>query len=290
MLGERPAGDLDERLRNRLGERPQPRRQAAGEDGDRQAHANSTFVPSKSNRNRTSSRPAAVMAVAQPPMILGVEHQEAAAAGADQLAADRAVLAARARTTRRSAGCSCRPSAASCAPSARASARRRPRVSPFSSAVAAAEAELLHVVQVVAASRRRAARVRVFWSAEDAAGAAREAGEEQQQVVLEVEQRVHRQLQRLGVDAVVRVEREAGHAAVRGDVLVLLADRLAQPFDLDLARQLRQLVRMQQPPPVRVERLQQRGREAARRSEAGAGRDVGQRGDLDLRRPEVRAA
>ena len=43
---------------------------------------------------------------------------------------------------------------------------------------------------------------------------------------------------------------------------------------------------MQQAPPVRVERLQQRRGEAAGRAEPGAGRDVGQRGDLDLRRPE----
>ena len=45
-----------------VGDRPQPRRQAAGQDRDRQAHANSTFVPSKSKRNRTSSRPAVAIA------------------------------------------------------------------------------------------------------------------------------------------------------------------------------------------------------------------------------------
>ena len=56
--GERPAGHLDERLRDRLGDGPQPRGQAAGENRDRQAHANRTFVPSKSKRKRTSSRPA----------------------------------------------------------------------------------------------------------------------------------------------------------------------------------------------------------------------------------------
>ena len=115
---------------------------------------------------------------------------------------------------------------------------------------------------------------------------AREAGEEEQQVVFEVEQRVDRDLQRLGLDRAVRVEREAGQAAVRGDVLVLLADRLAQPIDLDLAGLLGELARMQQPAPVRVERLQQRGGEAARRAEAGARRDVGQRRDFDLRRLE----
>ncbi len=94
VLGERPARHLDERFRDRLGHRPQPRRQAAGENGDGQTHANSTLVPSKSNRKRTSSRPAAGHRRPQAPMVLGVEHQEAAAAGADQLAAERAVLPA----------------------------------------------------------------------------------------------------------------------------------------------------------------------------------------------------
>ena len=113
---------------------PQPRGQAAGENGDRQAHreqhlraleveAEAHFLEAGLRHRR-----------AQPAVVLGVEQQEAAAAGADELAADRAVLRARARTTRRSAGCSCRRSAASCAPSARASARRSSAVSPVSSA------------------------------------------------------------------------------------------------------------------------------------------------------------
>ena len=86
------------------------------------------------------------------------------------------------------------------------------------------------------------------------------------------------------------MEREAGDAAVGGDVLILLADRLAEPVDLDLAGQLGQLAGMQQPPAVRVERLEQRRGEAARRAEPGAGRNVGQRRDLDLRRPEAEHA
>ena len=42
---ERLAGDLDERLGDRRGDRPQPRGQAAGEDRDRQAHPNSDLRP-----------------------------------------------------------------------------------------------------------------------------------------------------------------------------------------------------------------------------------------------------
>ncbi len=91
VLRERPAGHLDERLRHRRRDGVEARGEAAGQDRDRQAHANRTFVPSKSNRKRTSSRPADAIAVLQAPVILGIEHQKAAAARADQLAAERAV-------------------------------------------------------------------------------------------------------------------------------------------------------------------------------------------------------
>ena len=43
-----------------------------------------------------------------------------------------------------------------------------------------------------------------------------------------------------------RIEREAGDAAVGGDVLVLLADRLAETVDLDVAGLLGQLARVDQ--------------------------------------------
>ena len=49
-----------------------------------------------------------------------------------------------------------------------------------------------------------------------------------------------------------------------GDVLVLLADRLTQPLELDLARLLGELLGMDEVLAVRVQRLEQRGREAAR--------------------------
>jgi hypothetical protein len=129
--------------------------------------------------------------------------------------------------------------------------------------VARAEAQRLHLVQVL-----QHPGVALFTAGllvgEDAARAAREAGEEQQQVVLQVEQRVHRHLERLGVHGAVGMEREAGHATVGGDVLVLLAHRFAQAVDLDVAGQLGQLARVQQAFPVRVQRLQQRRREAPR--------------------------
>ena len=60
--GKRLVRHFDERFRNSLGNRPESRGQTSGKHGDRKAHASSTFVPSKSKRNRTSSRPALHMA------------------------------------------------------------------------------------------------------------------------------------------------------------------------------------------------------------------------------------
>src|SRR6266508_3846045 len=45
-----------------LGDRPQPGSKTPREDRDWKRHARSTLVPSKSNRNRTSSRPAFAIA------------------------------------------------------------------------------------------------------------------------------------------------------------------------------------------------------------------------------------
>ena len=59
---ERLAGDLDQRLGDRRGDRLEPRRQATREECHRQRHDTTTRVPSNSNRNRTSWRPAAAIA------------------------------------------------------------------------------------------------------------------------------------------------------------------------------------------------------------------------------------
>src|SRR5207302_278625 len=76
--------------------------------------------------------------------------------------------------------------------------------------------------------------------------------------------------QRPGLDLAVGQELEAGQPAVGGDVLVLLADRLAEAVDLDVAGLLRQVARVDQVLLVGVQRLEQRGREAARRAQPGA--------------------
>ena len=53
-------------------------------------------------------------------------------------------------------------------------------------------------------------------------------------------------------------ELKTGQAAVGRDVLVLLADGLAEPIDLDQARLLGQLARVDEVLLVRVQRLEQR--------------------------------
>ena len=74
-------------------------------------------------------------------------------------------------------------------------------------------------------------------------GRARLAGVEQQQLVAQPPQDARVELERLDLDAAVGVERVGADAAVRGHVGVLLADRLAQHVDLDLARRLGQAAR-----------------------------------------------
>ena len=287
--GKRLVRHFDERLRNRLGDRPQPRGQTSRKNGNRKAHASRTFVPSKSKRNRTSSRPALHIARTEPSMVLRVEQEEAAAAGPDQLAPERSVLESQLVPlvdvrVAHAAGAPLlllpllvhqRAEAAECRPSSSASRERSP--SSFTSWRLASISGIVFLAALLLVGQ-------------DAAGASREAGEEQQQVVLEIEQRVHRHAKRLGLDAAVAVEREAGHAAKRRDVLVLLPDRLGEAVDLDVARQFGEFVRMEETAPVRVERLQERRGEAPRRSESRSRRDVGERRDLDLRRSEVEFA
>ena len=81
---------------------------------------------------------------------------------------------------------------------------------------------------------------------EDLAGRPRVAGEEQQQVVFQVVERPLADLQRPGLHLAVGQEAEAGDPAEGRDVLVLLADRLLEDVDLDLAGLLGQLAGMDQ--------------------------------------------
>ena len=113
------------------------------------------------------------------------------------------------------------------------------------------------------------------------ARAARLAGVEEQEVARHPAQRLRVELERLDGDGVVGIERVRAHAAVRGDVLVLLADRLLEHVDLDLARRLGQLARRQRRVARERERLQQAHRVGAGRAHPGAGGHVGHRRDLE---------
>ena len=150
-------------------------------------------------------------------------------------------------------------------------------------------AQVLDVVKAVdhRLVMRAAPRILVL---QDARGRAREAGEEEEQAVLEREAGLLIDRERRGIDRAVFPEREAGQATEGGDVLVLLADGLAQQVDLDVAGLLGQLARVNQRAAVGVERAQERSGEAARGTEASAGGDVGKGGDLDLRLAEIELA
>ena len=122
---------------------------------------------------------------------------------------------------------------------------------------------------------------------EDFRSRAGKAGEEQEQIVLKRVAGLVVDRERHRFHRAVHAESEAGDPAEGGDVLVLLADRLAELVDLDMAGLLGELARMDDAAGLSMQGAQQRGREAAGRTEPGAGRNVGQRRDLDLRRTEI---
>ena len=93
--------------------------------------------------------------------------------------------------------------------------------------------------------------------------------------------------ERPGFHFVVGQETEAGDAAIGRDVLVLLADRLAQQVDLDVAGLPRQLLAVDERAVMGVQRPQQRGGEAAGRAQAGAGGNVRHAGDFQVRRAQA---
>ena len=105
---------------------------------------------------------------------------------------------------------------------------------PGQQQVAAAVAQFLGQVEVVEHLRVAGLRALVL-IAQHRRGAARLPRVEEQQVVAQLAQRCVVQLERLDVNAPVAVERVRADAAMGSDVLVLLADRLLQHVDLDLA-------------------------------------------------------
>src|SRR5262245_19112072 len=214
-------------------------------------------------------------------LLLGVEHQEATAAGTDQLAAQRPVrlrqlvpLVDPVVAHRTAALLLVFPVDVH----QLGEAHQVAGLHRFLALVA----QLLDEVQVVH-HRLVALLAPVVLLLEDARRRAAVAGEEQEQVVFKVVERFRADLQRPCLDMTVGQELEARQPAERGNVLVLLADWLPEPVQLDVAGLFGQLARMDEVLVVRVQRLQECRRETARRAQAGAGRDVGHAGDLQAR-------
>src|SRR5215813_538246 len=117
---------------------------------------------------------------------------------------------------------------------------------------------------------------------EDALGAARSARVEQQQTALEPSPGGRLTHDLVDEHAAVRIEAQVLQAAIRGDVLVLFADRPPAAVDLDRARLARQALGAGQPPGVGIEGVQQADGIRAGGTQSGPARgNIGDRGDLD---------
>ncbi len=238
------------------------------------------FVPSKSKRDRNLHQARAAQCGSQASLLLGVEEQEAAAARADQLAADRAVVE-RELVPAVDLGVGHQARALLLElPVLVHEAAERVELAGLDR-LEALVAELFDVVQVVD-HRAIVLAALVVLLLQHLRRRPVEARRHHHQAVLEQVQRVVARLDRPRAHRVVLVELEHRRAAERRDVLVLLADRLLQQIDLDVAGHLGQLARVHEVPLELVQHAQQASAEAARRPEAGAGRDVGHAGDLDV--------
>ncbi len=100
-------------------------------------------------------------------------------------------------------------------------------------------AELLDLVQVIDHAAIAAARLLILFG-QNRRGRAREAGEEQQEVVFEVVEGLAGKREGRYIHASIPAEFEGGDAAKRRDVLILFSDRFAQQVDFNMAGLLRQ--------------------------------------------------
>src|SRR5713226_4939277 len=164
-------------------------------------------------------------------------------------------------TTDRYGHCSCRPTGASCAPMLMHQRAKLRRLARFKKRFAF-QSKLLDEMQIGDHVLVAALGLGVL-ILQNRAGAAREPGEEQQQIVFKIEFRIHRDLERRDIDRVIGIKREAGQSAARGDILILLADWFSETIDLDLASKLRQVLWLDLAHPMYVERLEQRCSEAS---------------------------
>ena len=118
---------------------------------------------------------------------------------------------------------------------------------------------------------------------EDRRGRPRVPGEKNHQIVFQIVERFRRKPQRLGFHPAILPEIETSDASESGNVLILLADRLPQAIDFDLASLRRQLIGMHQVFAQSMQSLEQRRGKASRGSQARAGRNVRHAGDFEVK-------
>ena len=156
MIDERAAVDVDQRLGRVSAGIAKPRAKAAG----RMATGISSIIARCESlrhdlsflQNQTGTALRATLpgqAAVKPRFVAGVEHEESAAAGADQLSAEARRFAWRSDTSGRCRHCSCRRCVFSCGPSERSSIRQTlPRLAAFQRLLALV-AKLLDEVEII---------------------------------------------------------------------------------------------------------------------------------------------
>ena len=244
------------------------------------AHAYScAYAPSNSKSNAELRRPGRRHRL---PGVLGprsVDEQEAASAGTHELAADHAAAAGEHVEAIDVLVGHARRAAALVLPVLVHEFCVALEVSAAQE-LAALPAELLGAVQVrehLLVSSLRA----LILIGKDLRGRTSLAGVEQQQLVTQLAQDSGAELQRLDLDAAVGAERVRADPSVRSHVGILLAHRLFEHVDLDLARCLGERARCDRGPARVREALQQADGVGARGAHARPRGDIRHRGDLE---------
>src|SRR5579871_2167766 len=128
-----------------------------------------------------------------------------------------------------------------------------------------AEADVLYVVEIVDHGNVVLLGARILIAQQAGRGSCK-TREEDQEIVGKRVARVLLKRKRLRFDCAVAAKREAGDAAERRDVLVLLADRLLEEVNLDMTGLLGELAWVNDVAGLRMQRAQQRGGKAAGRA------------------------